>query len=136
MLEPGPALLRQKVRENWTEKHRNVAKKIFLEGGWTPKKLLDTGWSDISQCQACQMEEGKWHAVRRDIPAVFRTWEQKAKTSKKEWKWQRGVVEIPLGGSQWNRGNSRMKMGESENHRSWGLQVEGFRGHVETDSSL
>ena len=33
-LEPGLALLRKKVRENWTEKHRNVARKIFLEGGW------------------------------------------------------------------------------------------------------
>ena len=34
-LEPGLALLRKKVKENWTEKHRNVARKIFLEGGWT-----------------------------------------------------------------------------------------------------
>ena len=34
-LEPGPALLRKKVRENLnrTEKHRNVTSKIFLEGG-------------------------------------------------------------------------------------------------------
>ena len=32
-LEPGLALLRKKVRENWTENHRNVARKIFLEGG-------------------------------------------------------------------------------------------------------
>ena len=34
-LEPGLALLRKKVRENWTEKHRNVTRKIFSEGGWT-----------------------------------------------------------------------------------------------------
>ena len=91
--EPGLALLRKKVKENWTEKHRNVARKIFLEGGWTQKRLFDTGWSDISQCLACQMEEGtekhrldhcpEWHAVRRDIPECFRKWEQKAKTSKK-----------------------------------------------------
>ena len=52
-LEPGPALLRKKVRENWTEKHRNVARKIFLEGGWTQKRLFDNGWSGISQRQAC-----------------------------------------------------------------------------------
>ena len=46
-LEPG--LLRKKVRENWTEKHRNVARKIFLEGGWTQKK----GFSILDgQCQA------------------------------------------------------------------------------------
>ena len=31
-LEPGLALLRKKVREKWAEKHRSVARKIFLEG--------------------------------------------------------------------------------------------------------
>ena len=44
--------------ENWTEKHRNVARKIILDGGWTQKRLFDIGWSDVSKCQACQMEEG------------------------------------------------------------------------------
>ena len=57
-LEPGLALLRKKVMEGWTEKHRNVARKIFLEGDWTQKRLFDIGWSDVSKCQACQMEEG------------------------------------------------------------------------------
>ena len=46
------ALLRKKVEENWTEKHRNVARKIFLEGGWTQKRLFDIGWSDLRQCQS------------------------------------------------------------------------------------
>ena len=46
------------VKENWTEKHRNVARKIFLECGWTQRRLFDVGWTDISQCQACQEEEG------------------------------------------------------------------------------
>ena len=31
-LEQAPALLPKKARENWTEKHRHVARKIFLEG--------------------------------------------------------------------------------------------------------
>ena len=53
-LEPGLALLRKKAKENWTEKHRTVARKIFLEGGWTQKRLFDAGWSDVRQCQACQ----------------------------------------------------------------------------------
>ena len=83
-LEPGLALLRQKVKENWSEKHRNAASKIFLEGGWTQKRLFDVDWSDISKCQACQKEEGtekprlchcpEWHEVRREIPEVFRKW--------------------------------------------------------------
>ena len=57
-LEPAPALLPKKVREECTVQHHNVARKIFLEGGWTQKRLFDFGWSDASQCQACHMEEG------------------------------------------------------------------------------
>ena len=74
--EPAQALLRKKVMEDWTHKHRNVTRKIFLEGGWTQKRQFDIGWPDISQCQACQMEGTEkhrlqhcpeWHAVRREI---------------------------------------------------------------------
>ena len=120
-IEPALALLRKKAKGAWTEKHRNVARKIFLEGGWTQKRLIDIDRSDVSQCQACQMEEGtekhrlyhcpEWHAVRRDIPESFTQWEQKARTSKKEWR-------------------------ESEKHRSWRMPVEGFKGRVATDGSL
>ena len=88
-LEPGLALLRKKVKENWTEKQRNVARKIFLLGGWTQKRLFDVGWSDVNQCQACQREEGtekhrlyhcsEWHEVRREIPEAFRKWSKKRK---------------------------------------------------------
>ena len=80
-LEPGLALLRRKVKENWAEKHRNVARKIVLEGGWTQQRLFDIGWSDVRQCQACQLEEGterhrlyhcpEWNDIRRDIPQGF-----------------------------------------------------------------
>ena len=47
-LEPGLALLRKKEKGDWAEKHRNLARKIFLEGGWTQKRLFDIGWSDVS----------------------------------------------------------------------------------------
>ena len=138
-LEPGLALLRKKVKENWTEEHRNVARKIFLEGGWTQKRLFDLGWSDVSQCQACQLEEGaekhrlhhcpEWYEVRREIPQAFRKLKQKARTSEKEWKWQRGTVAHPLSESQWNRDHFSMKKWESEKHKNWGMPAEGFKGH-------
>ena len=33
----------------WLELGRaNVVRKIFLEGGWTQKRLFDVGWSDVS----------------------------------------------------------------------------------------
>ena len=72
---PALGLLRKKVKEDWTEQHRNVTRKVFLEGGWKQKRPIDIGWLDISPCQACQMEEGtekhrlyhcpEWHAARR-----------------------------------------------------------------------
>ena len=64
-IDPAPVLLRKKAKGAWTERHRNVARKIFLEGGWTQKRQLDVGWSDISQCEACQTEEGtEKHSTR------------------------------------------------------------------------
>ena len=102
-----------------------------MEGGWTQKRLFD-----VSQCQACQNEEGTekhmlYHCperneVRREISEAFRKWEQKVRTSM-EWKWQRGSVEHPLSGSQWNRGHFRMKKWVSEKHKSWGVSAEGFK---------
>ena len=77
----------------------------------------------------CQKEEGtekhrlyhcpEWYDVIREIPEVFRKLEQKARTSKKEWKCQRGIVEHPLSGSQWNRSHFSMRKWESEKHKSW-----------------
>ena len=71
-----------------------------------------------------------------EIPEVFRKLEQKARTSKKEWKWQRGLVEHPLSGSQWNRGHFSMRKWVSEKHKSWGMPAEGFKGHGAADGSL
>ena len=109
-----------------------------MEGGGTQKRLFDVGWSDISQCHACQEEEGtekhrlhhcpEWYEVRREIPKVFRKLEQKAKTSKKEWKWQRGIVEHHLSGSQWNRAISLWESGSLRSTRAAICQQKASRG--------
>ena len=61
---------------------------------------------------------------------------KKPELQKREWKWQRGIVEHSLKESQWNRGHFRMKEWESEKHKSWSMPAEGFKGHVATDDSL
>ena len=53
-----------------------------------------------------------------DIPESFRMWEQKARTPKKERKWQRGIVAHPLSESQWNRGDFSVTKWEFEKNRS------------------
>ena len=40
------AVLRKKTKEEWTEKHRNSARKSVQEAGWVQKKLFDLGWSE------------------------------------------------------------------------------------------
>ena len=77
-----------------------------------------------------------WNEVRRQISEACRMWEQKTRTSKKEWKWQGGIVTHPLGQSQWKRGRFSIEKWESEKHKNWGMPVEGFKGHVATDGSL
>ena len=137
---------KESKKGDWTEKPRKVARKIFPECAWTQKRLFDIDWSDVSQCQACQLEEcpeklrlyqcQELHEIRREIPEAFRKWKQKAIKLKKEWKWQRAIVAHPLSESQWNRGYFSLKKWESEKHKSWCMQIEGFKGHVATDGSL
>ena len=57
-LMEGMWLERKKTNEEWTEKHRNVARKLILEGGRVQRRPLDIGGSDESKCQACRKEEG------------------------------------------------------------------------------
>ena len=35
------ARLRKKITEEWTDKHRNVTRKLVVEGGWVQTKLYD-----------------------------------------------------------------------------------------------
>ena len=78
----------------------------------------------------------EWYEVRREIPEAFRMWEQKARTSKKEWKWHRGIVAHPRSENQWNRGHFSMEKWKSEKHKSWCTPAKSFKCHVATDGSL
>ena len=60
------ALLRQKVKENWIEKHRNVARKIFLEGGWTEKETI-RHWLVGNQSMS-SLPEGGRHRKAQALP--------------------------------------------------------------------
>ena len=106
------------------------------------QRLFDIGWSNESECQACHKEKGtekhrphycaEWQGIRREIPEAFSMWEQNSRTSKKEWKWQRGIVAHPLSESQWNRSQFSMTKWESEKHTSWlnaSRRLQGPRRH-------
>ena len=71
-LEPALAVLRKKTNEDWTEKHRIFARKLFLEGGWVQKRLFDIGWSDESECQALSQGGRYREAQALPLPRMVR----------------------------------------------------------------
>ena len=103
----------------------------------TQKRLFDIDWSDTSQCQACKKDEGTENAQAMPLPRMTRSQTRDARsfqevgannrTSKEEWKWQRGIVEHPLCGSQRNRDHFSMRKWESESTRAGACQQ---KGHV------
>ena len=109
-------------RSSWKEVGRKRGYSIFA--GLKTVNVKLARWRKAQKHRLYHCPE--WHAVRRDIPESFRKWEQKAKTSKEECKWQRGKVAHPLSESQWNRGHFSVTKWESEKVRSWSMPVEGF----------
>ena len=107
------------------------------------KRLFDIGWSNESKRQACHKEEGTekhrlyqspgWNEVRRRIAEACRKRELLARTSKNEWKWQRGIVINPLNESQWNRGQFSMKkkVGVRESTRVCACQQKGSKATLQ-----
>ena len=77
-LEPFTAILRRKTDEVWTDKLRNVTRKLVVEGGWMQKRLYDNGGSDEKKCRGCNKEKSTekhrlyhcpcWKEVRNHIP--------------------------------------------------------------------
>ena len=44
--DPINAMVRRKTNEEWTDKHRDVLRKVVVEGGWVQQRLCESGWSD------------------------------------------------------------------------------------------
>ena len=51
-------MLRRKINDVWTDKHRHVTRKLVVEGVWVHKRVYDIGWSDEKKCRGCNKEEG------------------------------------------------------------------------------
>ena len=79
--------------ENWFWKELKVQEKLF-----------DIGWSDESECQRLvpkkKIQKGtgcttvaEWHDIRRNIPQVFRKWEQKRRLRRKSGTGKGGIVD-------------------------------------------
>ena len=95
-LEPIQAMLRRKTNEPWTDNHRNVMRKLVVEGGGCRKDCATL--SHEKKCRGFNKEEGtekhrlyhcpSWRWVRNQVPQVLESWEQRARTSQEDWRWQ------------------------------------------------
>ena len=72
-----------------------VMRKLVVEGGLVQKRLYDIGWSDEKKRRGCNKEGTEKHRtnVRHGEKSETRSqqgwgkWEQRLKTSKKDWTW-------------------------------------------------
>ena len=73
--------------------------------------------------------------VADQIPRDLGEMGAKAKTSKKDWKWQRGVTSHLVSEGHWKKSHLTVWRWESEKHISGSIPVDGFRNHVAADGS-
>ena len=73
-------------------------------------RLFDIGASSLSQ-RGRDRKSTSFTIVQNgtELDGGFQGREQKASTSRKEWKWQRGIVTHPPSESRWNRSHFSMK---------------------------
>ena len=51
-----------------TDKHRNVLRKIVVDGGWVQRRLYDIGWSDDKKCQGCGSQKRDTRGLKEKGP--------------------------------------------------------------------
>ena len=66
-LGPGLAVVRKKEKRDWTEKHRNMARKIFLEGGWLDARKIIRYWM-VGRQSVSSLSEGGRHRKAQAVP--------------------------------------------------------------------
>ena len=109
------------MKENWTETASQCSHGRFswkMDGRKRYSSMLLSGRMSVNVKLARRRKEQKstgsataQNGTKSDggFQMLSESWEQKARTSNKEWKRQSGIVEHPLSGSQWNRGDFSMR---------------------------
>ena len=109
------------------------------------KKLYDINWATSKKCKCCEAEGTEntgffqckeSREERNNMPDAARTYEMKARSSKEDWKWQRGLMSYPQFGEHWSCSEPRKQTWISDTSRSWVRREEGFRNHIASDGSL
>ena len=145
-MNQGLALLRKKEEGDWTEQHRNVARKIFLEGGWTQKQNIRhrlVGHQSVSS-----LSDGGRHRKAQALPlsgmarsearhsGSLQEMGAKCENIKDRMEMAKRYSRTP---TQWKPVEQRKFQNEDVGVRKAPklvVQVEGFKGHVATDGSL
>ena len=131
--EPALALLRKKVRADWTEKHRNVARKIFLEERLDAKKIV-RHWI-VGHQSVSSLPDGGRHREAQALPLSGMARNQTGNS---------GGLQI-VGANSANfeervdvakRYRHQCEKVSQKSTKSWGMPMEGLKGHVATDGSL
>ena len=68
----SPLCVRRKTNEAWTDRHRNVTRKLVVEGGWVQKRSYHTGWSHEKKFQGRKRKKARRSTgcTTVDIPII------------------------------------------------------------------
>ena len=103
-----------------------------ISAAWTQNKLCDMNWADSNTCKCCEAEGAEehrlyhcktWREERHRMPDGARTCEMRARSSKEDWRWQRGLMSYPA-----SDGEVDIVV--------LGQKVDGFRNHTAIGGSL
>ena len=145
-LEPIQALLRRQTNEAWTDKHRNVTRKLVVKEDGRRKEytilvvLTKRCVVDVTNEKARRSTDCITARRGRKLETRSqKTWGNGSKGPKPQRKIGRGRKEsrralcVKVNG---RKTHLTLRRWESEKHKSWVIPVEGFRNYVATDGSL
>ena len=144
-LEPVLLLLRKKTKEEWTEKHRNVARKSVLEGGCRKDSSTFVGQMKVSAKHVRRRKAQKSAALPLPVMVRDQTVEPRGfqKVGAKNENLKEGVEMAKRycnAFTQWKSMEQgpfqKNKGGSLRSTRVGGMPAEGFKGHDATDGSL
>ena len=130
-LEPIHATLRRKTNEARTDEHRNVTKKLVVQGGWVQKHFMTCDGRTKRSVKVVTKKKALRSpgctTVHDGGKSETRSQKQRTETSKEDWTWPRGTTLHPLSEGSCKKSHLSVHGGESEAHKSWSMSAEGFR---------
>ena len=120
-LEANPSVVAEEAQRSLGLHHRNVTRKLVVEGGWVQQFVYDIGFVERMEVKGCSQEEGTEKHRLYHCPS---------------WREVRYHIQEGLENREQRSSHLMVCRWESEKYKCWRMAVEGFRDHPITDGSV